>query len=89
MKKLVLMLVLVAFFGVSFAIADDVVTYENKKGTVTFNHKVHQEKVDDCAKCHEGTPAKIEVDKDYAHKTCKSCHKEMGGPTKCNDCHKK
>ena len=39
----------------------DVVTYENKKGTVTFNHKAHQEKLDDCAKCHEGEPVKIEV----------------------------
>ncbi|MDH4008050.1 MAG: cytochrome C, partial [Desulfuromonadales bacterium] len=43
----------------------------------------------DCAKCHEGEPAKIAVDKDFAHTTCKGCHKEMNGPTKCNDCHKK
>ena len=67
----------------------DVVTYENKKGTVTFNHKAHQEKLDDCAKCHEGEPVKIEVNKVYGHKSCKSCHKEMNGPTKCNECHVK
>ena len=89
MKKLVIMLMLLAFVGANVAIAADVVTYENSKGNVTFDHKAHQEKVGDCAKCHEGTPAKIEVDKSYAHKTCKSCHKEMNGPTKCNDCHKK
>ena len=90
MKKLVLIMMILAFVGVNVAIAADVVTYENKKGTVTFNHKAHSEMLGDCAKCHEGEPAKIEVDKKGAHKaTCKSCHKEMGGPTKCNDCHKK
>jgi len=89
MKKLVVMMMLLAFVGVNVAIAADVVTYENSKGTVTFNHKAHQEKLGDCAKCHEGTPAKIEVNKDFGHNTCKACHKEMNGPTKCNDCHKK
>ena len=35
-------------------------------------------------------PAKIEIDRNSAHKdACKDCHKEQGGPTKCNDCHKK
>ena len=89
MKKLILIMMLLAFVGVNVAIAADVVTYENKKGTVTFNHKAHGEQLGDCAKCHEGEPAKIEVDKAFGHKNCKSCHKEMGGPTKCNDCHKK
>ena len=90
MKKLVIIMMLLAFVGVNIAIAADTVTYENKKGTVTFNHKAHGEKLGDCAKCHEGTPAKIAVSKDVAHKElCKDCHKAMGGPTKCNDCHKK
>ena len=89
MKKLVILMMLLAFVGATVAIAADSYTYDNKKGTVTFNHKDHQDKLGDCAKCHEGEPAKIEVDKDFGHKTCKSCHKEMGGPTKCNDCHKK
>jgi hypothetical protein len=41
--------------------------------------------------CHgEGTPAKIELDKDKAHALCKECHTTKGaGPTKCGDCHKK
>ena len=90
MKKLVLIMMILAFVGVNVAIAADTVTYENKKGTVTFNHKAHGEKLGDCAKCHEGEPAKIAVDKNAAHgATCKDCHKEMNGPTKCNDCHKK
>ena len=90
MKKLVLIMMLLAFVAVNVAVAADVVVYENSKGNITFNHAAHQEKLaGDCAKCHEGEPAKIAVDKDYGHKTCKECHKEMNGPTKCNDCHKK
>lgn len=94
MKKFVVLTMLLAFVGVgvAFAAGQDVVTYENKKGTITFQHKAHQERLGgDCAKCHEGTPAKIAVDKDFGHNTCKACHKEMGGnaPTKCNGCHQK
>jgi len=90
MKKLVLIMMLLAFVAVNVAVAADVVVYENSKGNITFDHNAHQEKLaGDCAKCHEGEPAKIEVDKDFGHKTCKACHKEMNGPTKCNACHKK
>ncbi|MFA5517243.1 MAG: cytochrome c3 family protein [Desulfuromonadales bacterium] len=89
MKRIVVML-LAAGFIASTAFAADVVTYEAKNGTVTFDHKVHQERAGgDCAKCHEGTPGKFEVSKDFAHKTCKGCHAEMNGPTKCGGCHKK
>jgi len=91
MKRLIVTLMALAFITTATAaIAADVVTYEASKGTVTFNHKAHGEKLGDCAKCHEGTPAKIEITKKTAHKAlCKDCHKKMGGPTKCNDCHKK
>jgi len=90
MKKLVLIMIMLAFVTANVAIAADVVVYENAKGNITFDHAAHKERVaGDCTKCHEGTPAKIEVDKDFGHKTCKACHKEMDGPTKCNDCHKK
>ena len=82
-------MMMLAFVAANVAIAADVVVYENSKGNITFNHKAHQDKLGDCAKCHEGTPAKIEVSKDLAHKElCKDCHKAMNGPTKCNDCHK-
>lgn len=86
MKKLIVVVMLVAF-AVTVAYAADVVTYENKKGNVTFDHKAHSEMMD-CAKCHEGEPGKIEIDRKSAHKdACKSCHKDMGGPTRCNECH--
>ncbi len=90
MKKLVVMLMLIAFAtGVTLAFAADTVTYDNKQGKVTFNHKVHGEKLK-CDACHKGTPAKIAVNKDAAHgAVCKDCHKEKNAPTKCGDCHKK
>ena len=85
-KTLVAMLAVVAFAGTAFAA--DVI--EMKKG-VKFNHKAHQELLKDCKKCHEKGPGKIaELNKDWAHKTCKGCHTEMKkGPTSCKECHKK
>jgi len=88
MKKLLVVLMLVAF-AATVAYAADEVKFEAKNGTVTFNHKAHGEKFG-CEACHQGEPAKIAVDKDAAHgAVCKDCHKEKGGPTKCGDCHKK
>ena len=88
MKKMIVAVMLVAFV-VTLAYAADSVTYENSKGKVTFDHKAHGDKLG-CEACHEGTPAKIAIDKNAAHgASCKDCHKDKGGPTKCNDCHKK
>ncbi|NTV49600.1 MAG: cytochrome c3 family protein [Geobacteraceae bacterium] len=86
MKKIIVVLSLVAFAGTAFAA--DVI--EMKKG-VKFAHKAHQEKVGDCKVCHEKGPGKIEgFGKDLAHgKSCKGCHAEMKkGPVGCKDCHK-
>jgi surface antigen len=81
---------MIVAFAVTVAYAADVVTYDkSKQGTVTFNHKAHSEK-QDCACCHQGEPAKIEIDKTAAHgAACKDCHKEKTGPTKCKECHVK
>ncbi len=88
MKKLLVAVMLVAFAAAP-AFATDVYTYTGK-GTVTFDHKTHADSLG-CDACHEGEPAKIEVDKKGAHgATCKTCHKDQkAGPTKCNDCHVK
>ncbi|MDG4476228.1 cytochrome c3 family protein [Thiovibrio frasassiensis] len=85
---------LVFGFATVSAFAGDVVVYDTAKAMggskVTFNHKAHGTKLGDCKKCHEGTPAKIAMSKDLAHKAlCKDCHAKMSGPTKCNECHKK
>lgn len=88
MKKLLVAVMLVAF-AFTLAYAADSVTYESKKGNVTFNHKGHSDAMA-CTACHPGEPAKIAIDKDAAHgAACKDCHKDKGGPTKCNDCHTK
>ena len=78
-------------FTAAIAMAADTMTFEAKNGKVSFNHKMHQELLKDCKICHEKVPGKIEgFGKDWAHKTCRSCHQEKGkGPTKCGDCHKK
>jgi opacity protein-like surface antigen len=91
MKKLLVAVLLVAFAAAP-ALAADVYTYPSekfKKGPVVFDHKAHGDALG-CEACHEGTPAKIEITKESAHKeACKDCHKEKGVPSKCGDCHKK
>lgn len=92
MKKIVISLItVVAFAGSAFAADEMVFSNNGKKDPVKFNHKSHQEALKDCKKCHEKGPGKIEgFGKDFAHKTCKGCHAEMGkGPKGCGECHKK
>jgi predicted CXXCH cytochrome family protein len=89
MKKFFVAAMLVAFAATT-TFAADTVTLKAKNGDVTFNHKVHGEKLG-CVACHgEGTPAKFELDKDKGHALCLDCHKtKAAGPTKCGECHKK
>ncbi len=89
MKKL-LAVVLTVLFVASVAGAADMMTMNAKTGDVTFNHKVHGDSMG-CKACHgEGTPGKLTLGKDPAHKLCKGCHDtKKAGPTKCMDCHKK
>ena len=89
MKK-VLALVLVLLFVASAVLAADMITINAKMGAVTFNHKVHST-ANECKVCHgEGTPGKMTLGKEPAHKLCIDCHKtKKTGPTKCNECHKK
>ena len=81
---------MVVFFAASAATAADTVVLKAKNGDVTFDHKKHSSS-GDCKACHgEGTPGKITLGKDAAHKLCKGCHEsKKSGPTKCGDCHKK
>lgn len=89
MKK-ILACGLMVVFSVSAAVAADTVVMKAKNGDVTFNHKAHGAAVE-CKVCHgEGTPGKLTLGKDKAHKLCKDCHAEKKkGPTGCKDCHKK
>jgi len=92
MKKVLSAMIMVVF-AASFALAadaPDTVTLNAKNGNVAFNHKAHSA-AGDCKSCHgEGTPAKLTLGKEAAHKLCKDCHQAKGaGPTKCGECHKK
>lgn len=67
--------------------APETVVIENKNGNVTLTHAEHG-KMYGCATCHgDNEPGPFELGKDTAHSMCKGCHKEQGGPTKCNGCH--
>ncbi|SEA09023.1 hypothetical protein SAMN05660420_01173 [Desulfuromusa kysingii] len=69
--------------------APETVVIENKNGNVTLPHAEHGEMYG-CATCHgDNPPGPFELGKDTAHKLCKDCHKEQGGPTKCSGCHVK
>ena len=90
MNKLIATLAL-TLIAAGTALAADTMTFPAKNGTVTFEHKLHQQRVGDCKTCHEKGPGKIEgFGKEWAHKTCKGCHEQKkAGPTKCGECHKK
>ncbi len=89
MKKVVAVIVMVLFVA-GMAAAADMMTVKSKTGDVTFNHKVHGDS-QTCAACHgSGTPGKLTLNKDSAHKMYKGCHdSKKAGPSKCFDCHKK
>ncbi len=89
MKKIVAIVVMVLLVA-GAAAAADTMTIKSKTGDVTFNHKVHGDSLT-CKPCHgEGTPGKLTLAKDSAHKMCKGCHDaKKAGPSKCFDCHKK
>ena len=94
MKRLIVTLLVAAFVvagSFSIAAADNgpaEIKFPASMGEVTFPHAMHQEKLKDCKLCHQAAPGKIEgFGKDWAHKTCKGCHKEKGVSTSCKTCH--
>ena len=94
MKKLVLVLFAASFVSACFA-EDQVFTFTNKKGTVTFQHTAHQNRLggaESCASCHPAFEQKYNDNvlvMKIAHVTCKACHEEREvGPQDCTDCHK-
>ncbi len=74
------------------------IKFTPKMGTVTFDHKAHQNRTD-CTTCHHtksfeqckschGIDPKAPKIKNAFHQKCKSCHKKLKqGPTKCKECH--
>jgi len=93
MKKLVVLLAVVAFVATSMvALANNgpaEVKYDTKMGTITFNHASHQAAFKDCATCHH---------KGLDAGSCKTCHLAKKGDApkakdayhkQCKGCHKK
>lgn len=90
MKRATVLAVLLAGLAGS-AWGADVVTINATNGNITFNHKAHQGRLP-CTACHkDGTPTKLHLQKDFAHRLCRGCHEIRRGsaPVKCADCHKK
>nr|WP_320115594.1 cytochrome c3 family protein [uncultured Desulfuromonas sp.] len=92
--KLLLSVLFMALLATSALAAD---TYEyTGKGTVTFDHKMHGEKMD-CSSCHTTQPPqKIAINgKKEGHALCLDCHKKeqekgnKAAPKSCSQCHKK
>ncbi len=106
MKKLMTLFVAVTFvsvaaFSVVAADAPDTVVLDASMGKVTFQHKAHTTRVEDCTtchhqgveagactSCHDAKPEAPKAKKVF-HKLCKDCHKQNNGPTKCKGCHVK
>jgi hypothetical protein len=106
MKRNLALFVTIAFLSVGVsALADNgpaEVKFENKRGTVTFNHLQHQDAIDCaachhngleipvCRSCHDGTKAPLA--KTVFHNLCKDCHKKSTSDKvkgECAECHKK
>ena len=99
-KRFILyLLVLVIFFSLElFAGApgrDIKITNFGTKKPVIFSHQRHRNRGVKCGTCHHKIIRKcsdchkdIKAMKKVSHKKCKGCHKKMGGPTKCNSCHR-
>ena len=67
-------------------------------GEISFDHAGHQARVTDCTTCHHqgegtacrschGTKPEAPDAKKAFHASCKGCHQEQNGPTKCKECH--
>ncbi len=99
MKKLVLCAAACTMlfgFTVGGAMAEDkgpaeMILNADGKKPAKFPHAKHQGGDISCDACHKDLDAKkMATVKAYAHKEgCKNCHKTMGAPAKCNDCHPK
>ena len=106
MKKLIALCITVGFLSLGIAAVaangPDKVVFENKKGTVTFDHLQHQGAIADCTTCHhkgveQGTcrschdGTKAPAAKQAFHGLCKECHKNSNSEKvagKCSECHK-
>lgn len=95
-KMLVVLIALSLVCAYAYAVEGDpnfTKVYPTSKGEVTFNHQVHAEAIVECANCHTALEEfGGAVDKKFAHKVCKTCHKDAletspNAPVSCTGCH--
>lgn len=88
MKLIAALIGLATFTGV--ACAADTMEFRNKKGTVLFDHRKHQE-LADCKDCHNRSGGIDHFGKAWAHRVCIGCHEpepgKLEGPITCDGCH--
>ncbi len=88
-------LLLVSVATISFAAVNNgpaVIDLKMGKNIIKFQHKQHQEKLNnECYHCHKTELGKIDGwDEDRAHVICIACHDLYDkGPTECKGCHTK
>lgn len=90
--KTILFTVLAVVASSGISISADVMELPTTKNSVTFPHKRHQLKLEDCTKCHDSPKGGkiVNLGKEWAHKHCRECHRDMKkGPQACKDCHKR
>lgn len=107
MKRIIALGITISFLSLAIAAfannGPEEIVFENKKGTVTFNHVLHQGNITDCLSCHHNgveqancrschDGAKAPAAKKAFHTLCKDCHKKSESAKvsgKCSECHKK
>jgi len=98
MQRLVQLITLLVFFGISSTIlaeppkkpGSEIIDLEMGMGLLRFTHWKHQGHVNnDCLVCHDGDGFKIKAWGEVtAHKICIPCHEQSKkGDVKCQECH--
>jgi cytochrome c5 len=79
-------LLLVTVAGPACA-APEVIEMKNR---IRFRHRAHMTYTGTCKACHLDGIGKIPgFGKEWAHRNCRGCHKELNrGPNRCSECHK-
>jgi hypothetical protein len=91
-RLLISALVLIMFPSVMFASSGaEIIVLPNAMGNITFPHKAHQERMNDCTICHVKVSGKMDgLRIDWGHNICKDCHVKINnGITECISCHKR
>jgi len=72
------LIVLILSTSTVAAQSKDIIELPAEKGKISFNHKKHQDMLNDCNICHANGTGKIpELSREWGHKTYRQCHIDM------------